>query len=110
MYISASSNALKLKSAFELLEKQLPGDITTTTLHALAAYKLGNYKSSHLYCDSVLKQFTELSEMRLLRLMASQNLNVNISDTLNNMLLDSYDFNDMSAHDFQLAISLSNRF
>jgi hypothetical protein len=110
MFIAASTNEKKLKTAYQLLKKQLPNDRITLTLNALAAYKLGDYDMTQVYCDSVLKIYTELSEMRLLRLMAAQNLNVGISDTIANMRLDSYDFNDMSTHDFQLAITLSNDF
>ena len=110
MFIAASTSPKKLKTAHHLLEKQLPNDRITLTLDALAAYKLGNYAQTQVYCDSVLSIYTELSEMRLLRLLASQNLNVGISDTLANMRLEAYDFNDMSTHDFQLAITLSNDF
>lgn len=108
LYTIAATDHEKLLTSYRRLEKQLPNDPTLGTLRALSEYKLSNYYNSYQICDSVLMEHTDFSEMRLLRLLAAQNIGIELSDTLNNMQLDAYDLNDMSEHDFMLAMTLDN--
>ncbi len=106
----ASENKSEFSNASSELQKLLPKDLTVVSLDALSSYKSGKFEESLKLCDSVLTYFDQFSELRLIRLLASQNLNVTASDTLNNRILSSYDLNDMSKHDFHLATTLSNEF